>query len=115
MPHPQPYLDFIEHANAGRFRDALLSLEKVWFEERSEFYAGLLQLMVALNQLHLGMRPERTLRRAHERIAPFAPSHKGLDVVYLLRFIEQCEPLLSSGAAITPAAIPKLTLVLTDS
>ncbi len=114
MPHPQPYLDFIEHANAGRFRDALLSLEQVWFEERSEFYAGLLQLMVALNQLHLGMRPERTLRRAHERIAPFAPSHRGLDVLYLLRFIEQCQTLLSSGEAITPDAIPELTLILAD-
>ncbi|HEX8683990.1 MAG TPA: hypothetical protein VF707_16845 [Ardenticatenaceae bacterium] len=114
MLYLQPYLDFIEHANAGRFRDALLSLEKVWLEERSEFYAGLLQLMVALNQLHLGMRPGRSLRRAHERIAPFAPSYKGLDVVYLLRFIEQCEALFSSDKAISPATIPKLTLVLAD-
>lgn len=104
----------MEHANAGRFRDALLSLEKVWFEDRSEFYAGLLQLMVALNQLHLGMRPERTLRRAHERIAPFAPHHKGLDVEYLLRFIEACEALIAFGLAIEPDAIPKLAVVLND-
>ena len=73
MTYSQDYLNFIDLANAGHFRDALLSLEEVWFEDRSEFYAGLLQLMVGLNQLRLGMSPERTLRRAHERLTPFAP------------------------------------------
>jgi hypothetical protein len=113
MTYPQHYLDFIELANAGHFRDALLSLEEVWFEERSEFYAGLLQLMVALNQLGMGMVPERTLRRAGERITPFAPRHKGLDVLYLLGFIEQCQAILPpEGEGNLRGEVPRLQLKL---
>lgn len=113
MTYSQHYLDFIDKANAGRFRDALLSLEEVWFEDRSEFYAGLLQLMVGLNQLGMGMFPERTLRRAHERITPFAPLHKGLDVDYLLDFIEQCQAILpDEGEEKLRGEVPRLHLKL---
>lgn len=82
------------HANAGRYRDALLALEEVWKVERHEFYAGVLQLLVALNQLESGMKPRRTLQRARERISPHAPTFAGLDVVYLLAIIDGCEAIL---------------------
>lgn len=85
---------FLDHANAGRYRDALLALEEVWKVERHEFYAGLLQLLVALNQLESGMKPRRTLQRARERIAPYAPFFAGLDVGYLLSVIAACEAIL---------------------
>lgn len=38
--YPPASLDFIALANAGRYRDALLYLEEVWFEGREEFYAA---------------------------------------------------------------------------
>lgn len=85
---------FLHHANAGRYRDALLALEEVWKAERHEFYAGVLQLLVALNQLESGMKPRRTLQRARERIAPYAPTFAGLDVEYLLAVIAGCEAIL---------------------
>jgi hypothetical protein len=105
--YPLPYLDFIALANEGRYRDALLRLEEAWFEDRSEFYAGLLQLMVALNQMEMGMQPTRTLRRARERLAAYAPQHMGLDVAELLRFIQQCEAHCQGNAD-----APHLTLAL---
>ena len=115
MTYRQEYLDFIHLANVGQFRDALLALEKVWFDDRSEFYAGLLQLMVSLNQMRLGMTPDRTLRRAHERITPFAPHHKGLDVTYILRFIEQCQQLMPvEGESNLRGEAPLLQLELTE-
>ena len=115
MTYRQEYLDFVNLANAGQFRDALLALEKVWFDDRSEFYAGLLQLMVSLNQMKMGMAPDRTLRRARERITPFAPHHKGLDVTYMLRFIEQCEELMpQEGEDALRGEAPPLHLKLTE-
>lgn len=88
------FQSFIVHANAGRYRDALLALEEVWKLERHEFYAGVLQLLVALNQLQRGMKPRRTLQRARERIAPYAPTFAGLDVKYLLSVLDECEAIL---------------------
>lgn len=89
--HDLDFDRFVAHANAGRYRDALLALEEVWKRERCEFLAGVLQLLVALNQRPRGMMPSRTLARARERIAPFAPTHAGLDVAYLLDVIAACE------------------------
>ena len=81
--YPDDYHRFAALARAGEYREALLALEQVWDVERSEFYAGLLQLMVVLNQRESGMRPTRTLRRAYERLLPYAPRHAGLDVAAL--------------------------------
>ncbi len=90
----QNFQSFIIHANAGRYRDALLALEEVWKVERHECYAGILQLLVALNQLQSGMKPRRTLQRARERITPYTPTFAGLDLGYLLSIIDQCEAIL---------------------
>ena len=115
MTYRQDYLDFIHLANKGEFRNALLALEKVWFDDRSEFYAGLLQLMVSLNQMKIGMTPDRTLRRAYERIAPFAPHHEGLDVVSVLSFIQQCQQLMPlEGEETLRGEAPPLHLKLTE-
>lgn len=115
MTYRQEYIEFIQLANAGQFRDALLALEKVWFDDRSEFYAGLLQLMVSLNQMKMNMTPDRTLRRAHERITPFAPHHNGLDVTYILSFIEECQQLMPlDGENVLRGEAPPLHLKLTE-
>lgn len=108
--YPVPYLDFLRLANAGQYREALLRLEEAWFGDRSEFYAGLLQVMVACNQLDLGLRPERTIRRAIERLTPYAPEYQGLDVAALLRFLQQSLDALHGR---TPRP-PRLELKLVD-
>jgi hypothetical protein len=115
MQTPNPHFQaFLHHANAARYRDALLALEEVWKVEREEFYAGVLQLLVSLNQLHSGLKPRRTLSRARERIAPYAPSFAGLDVPYLLSVIEACEAILPDDDALPlQGQIPALHLTLT--
>lgn len=110
------YRDFIELANAGEYRDALLRLEDVWMEDRSEFYAGLLQLMVACLQLEMGRvsGPRYLLRRARERLSPYAPAHRGLDVAGALDFIRNCEERLpAEDDAYLPDDMPTLTLTTT--
>lgn len=92
-----PLPEFAALAAAGRYRDALLHLETAWFDDRSEFYAALLQVMVACNQIAMGMRPERTLRRAAERLAPYAPAHQGLDVAALLGWLHAARAALPAG------------------
>jgi len=92
-----------------RYRAALLALEEVWKVERHEFYAGVLQLLVSLNQLESGMKPRRTLQRARERITPYAPTFAGLDVGYLLTVINECEAILPDDDKMPlQGAVPKL-------
>lgn len=110
------YHDFIALANAGEYRDALLRLEDVWMEDRSEFYAGLLQLMVACLQLEMGRvsGPRYLLRRARERLSPYAPAHRGLDVAGALDFIRECEERLpAEDDGHLPDDLPTLTLITT--
>lgn len=106
------FQSFLTHANAGQYRDALLALEEVWKIERHEFYAGVLQLLVALNQLEGGMKPRRTLQRARERIAPYAPTFAGLDVDYLLSVIAECEAILPDDDMMPlQGEVPRLRVV----
>jgi len=75
----------IEHFNRESYRDALLAFEECWFDDRSDFLRGLIQLSNALNQLRLGLitAPRRTLASAARLLAPYAPTHCGLDVAAL--------------------------------
>ena len=112
----EAYRDFIILANTGEYRDALLRLEDVWMEDRSEFYAGLLQLMVACLQLEMGRvsGPRYLLRRARERLSPYAPAHRGLDVTGALDFIRECEGRLpAEDEGDLPNDMPTLTLTTT--
>lgn len=104
---------FLHHANTGQYRDALLALEEVWKVERHEFYAGVLQLLVALNQMESGMKPRLTLQRARERIAPYAPAFAGLDVAYLLSVMDACEAILPDDDMMPlRGTIPPLSLMV---
>ncbi len=113
--HQQYFETFVVYANAGQYRDALLALEEVWKSDRDEFYAGILQLLVALNQLHSGLQPRRTLQRARERITPYAPTYKGLDVPHLLAVIDACNAILpeQEGLPLT-GEIPQLRIVMEE-
>ena len=105
--------NFVALANGGQYRDALLALEEVWKLDRDEFYAGILQLLVALNQLHTGIKPRRTLQRACERIGPHAPVYKSLDVNHLLAVIDGCIAILPTDDAVPlTGEIPRLHIVV---
>lgn len=87
-----PARDFalaVEHFNAERFRDALLTFEECYFAERTNFLRGLIKLSNGLNQLRLGLvsGPRRTLASAAELLAPYAPAHGGLDVSEICTYI----------------------------
>jgi hypothetical protein len=75
----------VAYFNAESYRDALLAFEECWFEDRSDFLRGLIQLCNALNQLRLGLvtAPRRTLASAARLLAPYAPAHCGLDIAAL--------------------------------
>lgn len=112
------YRDFIALANAGAYRDALLRLEDVWMDDRSEFYAGLLQLMAACLQMETGRvsGPRYLLRRARERLSPHTPAYRGLDVAGILAFIRTCERLLpEADDTALPDEMPTLTLTTTTN
>jgi hypothetical protein len=98
--HPtDAFNDAIAHFNAEAYRDALLAFEQCWFEDRSDFLRGLIQLCNALHQLRLGLvtGPRRTLDSAARLLALYAPAHAGLDVVALCDYIGQVRVAIPDG------------------
>ena len=83
-----PYKTGLDHIRAGRFFEAHEELEIVWREapaEERDFYQGLVHVAVAWYQAGRG-RPvatERQLEKALRRLAPYEPSHRGVDVAAL--------------------------------
>ena len=67
------------------FFEAHEELELAWRAappEERDFYQGLVHVTVAWYQAGRGRRPgcERQLAKAERRLAPFAPSYRGVDV-----------------------------------
>ena len=83
-----PYKTGLEHIRAGRFFEAHEELEIVWRAappEERDFYQGLVHVAVAWYQAGRG-RPvatARQLEKALRRLAPYEPSHRGVDVAAL--------------------------------
>jgi predicted metal-dependent hydrolase len=78
---------------AGRYFDAHEELELAWraaAPEERDFYQGLVHVAVAWYQAGRGRRVgcERQLEKAARRLAPYAPEHRGVDVVSLLTQVE---------------------------
>jgi predicted metal-dependent hydrolase len=79
---------------AGEFFAAHEALEEAWraapAPERN-FFQGLVHVAVAWYQAGRGNRVgcERQLEKAHRRLAPYAPVHRGLDVGDLLAQVER--------------------------
>jgi len=93
----------LEHIRAGRFFEAHEELELVWrtapAEER-DFYQGLVHVAVAWYQAGRG-RPVATasqLEKAARRLAPFAPSHRGVDVTSVLAQVERARAVAAAGS-----------------
>ena len=78
----------LAHIRAGRYFEAHEELELVWraaAPEERDFYQGLVHVAVAWYQHGRG-RPvatRRQLEKALRRLAPYEPSHRGVDVTAL--------------------------------
>jgi predicted metal-dependent hydrolase len=97
----------LEHIRAGRFFEAHEELELVWRAappEERDFYQGLVHVAVAWYQAGRG-RPVATgsqLGKAARRLAPFAPSHRGVDVDAVLAQVEAARALVARGSLSLP-------------
>ena len=85
---PDAYNLGLDHLRAGRFFEAHEELELAWraaAPDERDFYQGLVHVAVAWYQAGRG-RPvatERQLEKALRRLAPYEPSHRGVDVAAL--------------------------------
>ena len=103
----------LEEIRAGRYFEAHEELEVAWraapVEER-DFFQGLVHVAVAWYQAGRG-RPVATgrqLEKAARRLAPFAPSHRGVDVAGVLAQVETARRRVAKGSLdLDP---PQLTL-----
>jgi predicted metal-dependent hydrolase len=102
MPEPDvstvdgSYQHGLELARAGRFFDAHEAFETAWraceAPER-DFFQGLVHVVVSAYQHGRG-RPvatERQRLKARARLAPYEPSHRGLDVAALRAALDRLE------------------------
>ncbi len=87
----------------GRYFEAHEELELAWraapAEER-DFFQGLVHVAVAWYQAGRGKRPgcERQLVKAARRLAPYAPAHRGVDLVGVLAQIAVAAETVREGS-----------------
>ncbi len=97
----------LEHIRRGRFFEAHEELEVVWRDAGAgerDFYQGLVHVAVAWYQADRG-RPvatARQLEKAARRLAPFAPSHRGVDVAGVLAQVERAREIVAGGSLTLP-------------
>lgn len=87
------YEQGLELIRRGEFFAAHEALEDVWraaAPAERDFFQGLVHVAVAWYQAGRGNRVgcERQLAKATRRLAPYAPSHRGLDVADLLEQLQ---------------------------
>ena len=100
VPGYEEGLALIRH---GRYFEAHEELETAWRAappEERDFLQGLVHVAVAWYQAERGNRYgcSRQLEKARRRLAPYAPSHRGLDVAALLARLDLVEPDLLEHA-----------------
>jgi uncharacterized protein len=102
-----PFKAGLEQIRSGRFFEAHEELEIAWraapAEER-DFYQGLVHVAVAWYQAGRG-RPVATasqLEKAARRLAPYAPSHRGIDVAGVLTQVERARATVAGGSLELP-------------
>lgn len=86
----------LELARDGRFFEAHEAFEAAWRScapEERDFFQGLVHVVVSSYQAgrERPVAAERQRVKALRRLAPFAPSHRGLDVALLLAALERAE------------------------
>jgi predicted metal-dependent hydrolase len=93
---------------SGGYFEAHEELELVWraaAPEERDFYQGLVHVAVAWYQAGRG-RPvatSRQLEKAARRLAPFAPSHRGVDVADVLEQVAAAREIVAGGSLELPA------------
>jgi uncharacterized protein len=91
----------------GDFFAAHEELELVWraaAPEERDFFQGLVHVAVAWYQAGRGNRPgcERQLDKAARRLAPFAPTHRGVDIGSVLAQVERAQAIVAAGSLELP-------------
>jgi uncharacterized protein len=92
----------LDHIRAGRYFEAHEELELVWraapAEER-DFYQGLVHVAVAWYQFGRGRQvaTRSQLGKALRRLAPYEPSHRGVDVAALRAQLAELVETLDLG------------------
>jgi predicted metal-dependent hydrolase len=87
----------LDLARRGEFFEAHEAFETAWraaAPAERDFFQGLVHAVVFAYQHGRG-RPvgaERQRQKALRRLAPYAPSHRGLDVARLLAALDRAEP-----------------------
>jgi predicted metal-dependent hydrolase len=106
------YREGVELIRAGAFFEAHEELEIAWraaARDERDFFPGLVHVAVAWYQAERS-RPiacTRQLDKAARRLAPYAPSHRGLDVDALLTSVRDARARAASGDfGFPPPALP---------
>jgi uncharacterized protein len=97
----------LELIRAGEFFAAHEELELAWraaAEGERDFYQGLVHVAVAWYQAGRGNRVgcERQLEKAERRLAPYAPTHLGVDLDGLLRQVGTARETVAAGSLELP-------------
>ena|SRR5947208_17176890 len=98
-----PFKAGLEQIRSARFFEAHEELETAWRAAPAgerDFYQGLVHVAVAWYQAGRG-RPiatARQLEKAARRLAPYAPSHRGVDVADVLAQVEQARTTVAAGS-----------------
>jgi uncharacterized protein len=93
----------LEEIRAGRYFEAHEELEEAWRAappEERDFFQGLVHVAVAWYQAGRG-RPVATgsqLEKAARRLAPFAPTHRGVDVAAVLAQVQAARARVAAGS-----------------
>jgi predicted metal-dependent hydrolase len=91
------YQHGLELARAGRYFDAHEAFETAWRacdEHERDFFQGLVHVVVSAYQRERG-RPvaaESQRVKALRRLAPYEPSHRGVDIAALRAALDRSEP-----------------------
>ncbi len=102
-----PFKAGLEQIRSGRFFEAHEALEIAWRAAPAgerDFYQGLVHFAVAWYQAGRG-RPVATasqLEKAARRLAPYAPSHRGVDVAGVLAQVERARATVAGGSLELP-------------
>jgi predicted metal-dependent hydrolase len=92
---------------AGAYFEAHEELEDEWRDAATperDFLQGLVHVAVAWYHAGRGNRPgcERQLEKAARRLAPYRPSHRGVDVDVVLADVEHARRLVTEGSLSLP-------------
>lgn len=95
--------DGLELLRRGEHFAAHEELETAWRSaapDERDFCQGLVHVAVAWYQAGRGRQTgcERQLEKARRRLAPFAPAHRGVDLIALLAQVESAAERVASGS-----------------